>query len=310
MRFRSLLTTALLIGCGLGAQESLKSTGPLLTVCSYDMEPLVLLWQDVLQSADPQFKLDMRPNSAVEVAKALIDGKSQLAPINREFKPEEVAAFTQKYGYPPTRIAVGVDALVVLVQKNNPLKELRIDQLDAMWTTSRLLGHPKDISTWGDLGIIGTNWTSRPIICIDRPQGDGLREYFSQNVSKGGKNKPTNQQSSDAMTLIESLMSNQAAISYGGLGEVFNNLKTVPLIPAGGKNAIEPSYEAVASGEYPLTRVVYLYFNRAPNRPIEPIVLKFLQFVISSKGQKQLAPMGFVPLPQDVLVMNRKRLEH
>ena len=310
MRFRSLLTTALLIGCGLGAQESLKSTASLLTVCSYDMEPLVLLWQDVLQSTDPQFRLDMRPNSAVEVAKALIDGKSQLAPINREFKPEEVAAFTQKYGYPPTRIAVGVDALVVLVQKNNPLKELRIEQLDAMWTTSRLLGHPKDISTWGDLGIIGTNWTSRPIICIDRPQGDGLREYFSQNVSKGGKNKPTNHQSSDAMTLIESLMSNQAAISYGGLGEVFNNLKTVPLIPAGGKNAIEPSYEAVASGEYPLTRVVYLYFNRAPNRPIEPIVLKFLQFVISSKGQKQLAPMGFVPLPQDVLVMNRKRLEH
>ena len=45
------------------------------------------------------------------------------------------------------------------------------------------------------------------------------------------------------MTLIEALMSNQAAISYGGLGEVFNNLKTVPLIPAGGKNAIEPSYE-------------------------------------------------------------------
>ena len=50
--------------------------------------------------------------------------------------------------------------------------------------------------------------------------------------------------------------------------------------------------------------------NAADAKPIDPTVLKFLQFVISSKGQKQLAPMGFVPLPLDVLIMNRKRLEH
>jgi ABC-type phosphate transport system substrate-binding protein len=55
---------------------------------------------------------------------------------------------------------------------------------------------------------------------------------------------------------------------------------------------------------------VYVYFNRAPNRPIDLTVLKFLRFVISSKGQKQLAPMGFVPLPSDVLIMNKKRLEN
>jgi phosphate transport system substrate-binding protein len=309
MRFRPILTTALLLGSCLQAQESTKATGPV-TVCSYDMEPLVLLWQDMLKTGDANFKIDVRPNSAAEVAKALIEGRSQLAPINREFKPDEIATFNAKWGYPPTRIAVGVDALVVLVQKNNPLKELRVDQFDAIWTTSRLSGHPKDISTWGDLGLLTGNWANRPIVCVDRPEGDGLREYFKQNITKGGRNKETNHQSSDAMTLIEELVSNQAAIGYGGLGEVFNNLRTVPLIPPGGKIAVEPSYESVASGEYPLTRVVYLYFNRAPNRPIEPTVLKFLQFVISSKGQKQLAPMGFVPLPQDVLVMNRKRLEN
>jgi phosphate transport system substrate-binding protein len=309
MRFRSFLAAALLAGSCLQAQESPRPTGPV-TICSYDMEPLILLWQDMLQGSDNHFKLDIRPNSALEVAKALIEGKSQLAPINREFNKEEIAAFSGRWGYPPTRIAVGVDALVVLVQKNNPVKELRVDQLDAIWTTSRLAGHPKDIATWGDLGLITGNWANRPIVCVDRPEGDGLREYFKQNITKGGRNKETNHQSSDAMTLIEELVSNQAAIGYGGLGEVFNNLRTVPLIPPGGKVAVEPAYETVASGEYPLTRVVYLYFNRAPNRPIEPTVLKFLQFVISPKGQKQLAPMGFVPLPQDVLIMNKKRLEN
>jgi phosphate transport system substrate-binding protein len=309
MRFSSSLIPVLLAGCTLWAQEAPRAPKAV-AVCSYDMEPLLLLWQDELQASDPQFKLDVRPNSAVEVAKALINGQSQLAPINREFKQEETAAFTAKWGYPPTRLAVGVDALIILVQKNNPLKEISIDQLDAAWTTTRLNGYPKDIYTWGDLGLAGNNWAGRPIVCIDRPEGDGLREYFRQNITRGGKNKDTNHQATDAMTLIEELVSNQAAIGYGGLGEVFNNLRTVPLVPPGGKVAVEPTYESVASGEYPLTRIVYLYFNRAPNKPIEPTVLKFLRFVISSKGQKQLAPMGFVPLPQDVLFMNRKRLEY
>ncbi|MDR3682399.1 MAG: substrate-binding domain-containing protein [Geothrix sp.] len=306
---RSFLAVVFLAASCLQAQTGPKQAA-VLSVCSYDMESLILVWEDQLRKGEPQFKLDLRPNSATEVAKALIEGRSQLAPINREFKPEEIAAFKTRWGYLPTRIAVGVDALVVLVQKNNPLKELRIDQLDAIWTTTRLNGYPKDIATWGDLGLVGSNWAARPIVVIDRPDGDGLRDYFRQNITKGGTNKDTNRQCSDAMTLIEDLVSNQAAISYGGLGEVFNNLRTVPLVPPGGKNAVEASFETVASGEYPMTRVVYLYFNRAPDKPIDPTVLKFLQFVISSKGQKQLAPFGYVPLPLDMLVLNKKRLEH
>lgn len=308
MRLRSFLTPLLLGICCLWAQEAPRPKP--VVVCSHDMEPLTLLWVDQLQISDPQFKLDLRTGVATEVAKALIEGRSQLAPINREFKPEELAAFNARWGYPPTRMAIGVDALVVLVQKNNPLKELKIDQLDAIWTTSRLAGWPKDIQTWGDLGLSGGNWTNRPIVCVDRPEGDGLREFFRQNITRNGRDKGSNHQSTDAMTLVEELVSNQAAIGYGSMGEIFNNLRTVPVYPPGGKSPVEPSYESVASGEYPLTRVVYLYFNRAPNRPIEPTVLQFLRFIISPAGQKQLAPMGFVPLPQDVLLMNKKRLDN
>jgi phosphate transport system substrate-binding protein len=309
MYFRSFLTTLLLAGCCLWAQEAPKPSVPV-AVCSLSLEPLILLWAEQLQSVEPQLKLDVRANVASEVAKALIEGRSQLAPITREFKPEELSAFSAKWGYPPTRIVLGVDALVILVNKNNPLKELKIDQLDAVWTTSRLNGWPKDIQTWGDLGLSGNNWSNRPIVCLDRPEGSGLRDFFKQAITKGGKNKATNHESSDAMTLIEELISNQAAIGYGSMGEVLNNLRPVPITPLGGKSAVEPTYESVASGEYPLTRVMYLYFHRAPNRPIDPAVLKILRFVISPLGQKQLAPMGLVPMPQDVLIMNKKRLDN
>ncbi len=307
MNPRSILAALLVTMGSLWAQE-VHTQAPPIVVCSHDMEPLMLLWLDELKVAKPQIKMDLRTSVATEAAKALIDGRAQLAPINRVLKPDETAAFNKKWGYPPTRMAIGVDALVVLVQKNNPLKSLRVDQLDAIWSTSRLQGWPKNIATWGDLALNGDNWINRPIFCIDRPEGDGLREFFRENVLKGGREKATNHPTTDAMTLVEDLLANQAAISYGSMGEVYNNLRTVPITPLGGKDPVEPSYESVASGEYPLTRVVYLYFNRAPNQAIEPTILDFLRYVISPAGQKQLAPMGLVPLPSDVLLMNRTRL--
>ncbi|MDR3682400.1 MAG: substrate-binding domain-containing protein, partial [Geothrix sp.] len=280
MGFRVALIAVLLSGCCLWAQGA-PPASKTITICSYEMEPLLLRWEDALRTLDPHFKLDLRPNSAAEVAKALIDGRSRLAPINRELKPEEIAAFSAKWGYPPTRLAVGADALVILVPKVNPIKELRIDQLDAIWTTTRRSGYPKDIATWGDLGLHNGKWARRPIVCMDRPEGDGLKDYFREYVSRGGQDKDSIHRSSDAMALIEELGSNEAAISYGGLGEVLNNLRAVPLLPPGGKTAVKPSLESVSSGEYPLTRIVYVYFNRAPNRPIDPAIQEFLRFVIS-----------------------------
>jgi phosphate transport system substrate-binding protein len=309
MRLGSFWSSLLLAGSCLWAQDAPRPERPV-AVCSYDMEPLMLLWMDQLQTEDPQFKLDLRSNVATEVAKALIEGRSLLAPLNREFKPEELAAFSARWGYPPTRMAIGVDALVVLVQKDNPLREIRIEQLDAIWTTSRLGGWPKDIRFWGDLGLTASTWRNRAIVCLDRPEGDGLRDYFQQTITQGGNNKSSNRKSADAMSLVGELVANPAAIGYGSMGEVFNNLRTVPVVPLGGRNAVEPSNESVASGEYPLTRIMYVYFNRAPNRPIEPTVLQFLRFLISPAGQKELAPMGFVPLPQDVMLMNKKRLDN
>jgi phosphate transport system substrate-binding protein len=306
VRFHSILIPILLAGCCIQAQEPLKSNPT--AICSLALEPLMLLCVEELRSTNPQFKLDVRPNVATEVAKALIEGRSQLAPITREFKPEELASFTAKWGYAPTRVAIGMDALVILVQRNNPIKEIKIEQLDAAWTTTRKNGWPKDVATWGDLGVSNGNWALRPIICIDRPEGSGLREFFKQTVTLGGKHKDTNRPSTDSATLVEEIASNQAAIGYGSLSEVFNITRAVGVIPVGGKLTIDPTRENVANGTYPLARVIYIYFNRTPGRPILPPVLEFMRFMLSPRGQRQMELAGLVSLPQDLMEMNTRRL--
>jgi phosphate transport system substrate-binding protein len=293
-------------GC-LWAQEAPQPRPAL--VYTYDLEAMLQLWVEQAQADGMKGKLDLRGGNGDEVQRALFEGKSQLVAMNRELKLEEVAAFKAKWGYAPVRMAIAQDAVVVLVQKNNPLKSLKIEQLDAMYTTTRYGGWAKDIETWGDLGLLGNNWVNRPILCLDHPEGTGMRDFFQQNVAKGGRHKASNRLSSDSMTMVEDLLSNQSAIAYGSVQEVYNNLRTVAIVPVGGKDAVDPSFKTIASGEYPLTRVIYFYFNRAPGHPLDPTVLSYLRYAFSSAGQKMLAPMGLVPLPQDVLLMNKKRLE-
>jgi phosphate transport system substrate-binding protein len=307
MRIRSLLPPLLLAVGTLWAQDVPRPKP--VVACTFDLEAMLQLWLEQMPGTAPNANLELRGGKGNDPELALIEGRSSLVAINRELKPEETAAFTAKWGYAPTRMAIAEDAVVILVQKNNPLKSLKIEQLDAIYTTTRYQGWPKEIDTWGDLGLIGNNWSNRHITCLDHPDGSGIRDFFQKNISKGGKHKADNIINMDSMTMVEDLLSNQAAIAYGSIQEVYNNLRTIPITPLGGKDPVEPSFKAVANGEYPLTHMVYFYFNRGPAKPMDPVLMGFLRYVFSAPGQKMLTPMGLVPLPQDLLIMNKKRLD-
>ncbi len=290
------------------AAQMAPQTDGYVAVGSLNMESTFLLWVDAYKAKRPSFRIELQPAVASIVVKSLLEGKAHLAPMNREMNAEEVAACTAKWGYAPTRIAVAMDALVVIVNKSNPLKEIKIEQLDAMYSSTRLQGWPKNIATWGDLGISGGNWAARPILRLGRPDGSGLRAFFRESVEMGGKAKEDNKRGVDAMSMVEEIISNQAAIGYGGLGEVFASTRAVSIIPKGGKTAVEPTPAAVVDGSYPLSMVLYIYVNKAPGKNLDPGLADFLRFILSKDGQKQVKANGLVPLPDDLIAMNLRRI--
>ncbi len=68
--------------------------------------------------------------------------------MSRKMKDTELAAFEQKYGYKPTAIPVAVDALAVFVHKDNPIQHLTMEQVDAIFSSTRLCGAKADVKTW------------------------------------------------------------------------------------------------------------------------------------------------------------------
>ena len=274
------------------------------------VEPVVVCWRDAYQQTHPGFKMTHQSTMNSVAIKALIEGRSQMTPAAKEMSPDEVTAFTAKWGYPPTRIAVCMDALVALVHKNNPIKEIKIEQLDAIYSSTRLQGWPKDIDTWGDLGLTAGNWGTRPIERFGHPDGSGTRNFFAQTVQLGGKSKTDTHRGEDILAMIEALMSNQAAIGYGSISQTYTSLKAIPLVSKGGKSAVEATPANVADGSYPLGRVLFVYVNKPTGKPMDPAIKAFLSFALSREGQRCVSGTGFVPLPDDLAIMNLRRLEN
>jgi phosphate transport system substrate-binding protein len=97
-------------------------------------------------------------------------------------------------------------------------------------------------------------------------------------------------------------------MGYSSVSQVFTNTRTVPIVPVGGKTAVEPTQANISTGAYPFTTFTYVYVNKTPGKPLDPGVQKFLAFALSKEGQKQVQLDGRIPLPEDMVRMSLHRI--
>ena len=273
------------------------------------LEPALLMAADELQAIQPGFKYDFQSTVSEHSIKALCEGSAAVAAITRDIKPDEVAAFTARWGYAPTRISFAMDALVILVNKDNPVRQIKMEQLDAAWSSERRQGWPAAINTWGELGVVDSAWSSRPLVLVGHPGGSDARELFTQKVTLGAASRLSVNHPATIMGMVEMIENDASAMGYTSLGAVFNKTRGVAVVPLGEASGVEPTPENVENGTYPLSRSVSFYINKPQGRPADPRVLQFLRYVLSPAGQRGLKLNGFAGLDPGVIAANLRRLD-
>nr|WP_320132424.1 substrate-binding domain-containing protein [uncultured Holophaga sp.] len=312
--FRATLSASLLLG--LAAPGLLRAKAPavaqppqMLTARGFQgMFFITAVLSGAYASRHPGVAPDIQIDGESEAMKALTEGRTMMAMMGRDLLPAEDAAFKAKWGYAPTRVALAMDALVVLVNHNNPIKQIRVEQLDAVYSLDRKQGWPEDVLTWGDLGVKQGGWENRPIERFGRPEDSGNYWLLTQALTLNGRPRLPIRGDMDAITLTEELAANQAAIAYGNMVEKFASTKIVPLVPKGGKDAVEATPATVGSGAYPLCRNLYVYINKDPHKGMPPLVKDFLSFALSPAGQGIIRDSGQVPLQPDIVALNRLKV--
>jgi phosphate transport system substrate-binding protein len=232
----------------------------------------------------------------------------QLLASSRQLTEEEVKRFQSRYGYAPTAVAIAQDAVAVYVNQDNPVSQLTLSQVDAIFSSTRKRGSA-DIREWGQLGLDGT-WEHAGIQLYGRDhRSTGTLPFFKQVVMQGGDFKKNLIPEPGSASVIMAVGKDRLGIGYSGIGFQTSAVKAVALSEGPGTPSIAPSIESVMDGQYPLSRPLYLYVNKNPKEPWEPKILEFLRFINSREGQETVARTGVYPLSSTQVATNLTLLQ-
>lgn len=281
--------------------------GNLNSIGSDTLNNLMTYWAEAFRKQYPNVNIQIEGKGSATAPPALTAGTAQLAPMSRSMKPEEEDAFAKKHGCKPTRLTVALDCLAVYVHKDNTTHGLTLAQVDCIFSKTRKSGYA-DISTWGQIGLTG-DWESLPISLYGRNSASGTYGYFKEHALGKGDFKDTVKEQPGSAAVVNSVANDRAAIGYSGIGYKTSEVRAIPLAKGPEDHLAEPTFENALAGKYPLGRALYIYVNKKPGQPMEPVVKEFLKFVLSKNGQEIVVKDGYGPLPAKVVDKQREELK-
>lgn len=282
-------------------------SGNLSSIGSDTLANLMTLWAEAYKREYPNVNIQIQAAGSATAPPALTEGTSNLGPMSRRMKDTELSAFEQRRGYKPTAIPVAVDTLAVFVHKDNPIERMTLEQLDAVFSVTRLCGARDGVKTWADLGVEG-ELARQPVQLFGRNSVSGTYGYFKQEALCKGDYRPNVNEQPGSASVVQSVSNSRNGIGYSGIGYRTANVKSVALARLGSTEFVEDTEANALDGSYPLSRYLYIYINKRPNQPLEPLEAEFVKLVLSRQGQQVVLKDGYIPLPAKLVASLRKDL--
>jgi phosphate transport system substrate-binding protein len=286
-------------------QKTSGVSGNINSVGSDTMNNMMALWAETFRKMYPNVKIQIEGKGSGTAPPALIAGTSQFGPMSRAMKASEIDQFEAKYGYKPTQIRTSYDALAIYVSKDNPLEKLTLAQADAVFSKTRRRGG-KDVKTWGDLGLTG-DWAGRPISIYGRNSASGTYGFFKEHVLQTGDYRDTVKEQPGSASVVQGVTEDRFGIGYSGIGYKTSGVKALQL--ADKDQFFDGAYGNVTSGKYPLSRFLYIYINKAPGKPLDPLVKEYIKLILSKEGQEVVVKDGYLPLSPAIVAEELKKVE-
>jgi phosphate transport system substrate-binding protein len=278
-----------------GYQKTSGVSGNLSSVGSDTLANLMTLWAEGFRKEYPNVKIQIEAKGSSTAPPALIAGASQVGPMSREMTTSEVNEFEKKYGYKPTQIRVALDALAVYVNKDNPLTQLTLRQVDGIFSKGHACGG-KAIATWGQAGLTQGTYGGKPISLYGRNSASGTYGFFKEHALCKGDYKDTVKEQPGSASVVQGVTEDLYGMGYSGIGYKTSGVKTLKLSKTPGGPFYSTDAENVYSGKYPISRFLYVYINQAPGKPLDPMIREFVKYVLSQEGQQVVVKDGFMPL--------------
>ena len=271
MRFKSIATVVLAVAICLTA--NLVWAGNIVINGSTTVLPIAQKVAEAYMKANPNVRISLSGGGSGNGIKALIDGSTDIADSSRFIKDSEVKLAVEKGRY-PVPFAVAYDCIIPVVHPSNPMSNLSMDQLKAIY-----MG---EVKNWKEVG-----GPDRKVVVISRDTSSGTYEVWESKVMNKERVYPGALLQASNGAVVQAVSKNKNAIGYIGLGYLDASVKALTV------GGIEGSEETPLNGTYPISRPLYMFTAGWPTGD----TLNFINFVLNpQKGQKYVREAGYVPL--------------
>jgi len=287
----ALITSLFSSGCGSkdnansGAGEQTASSQTIQVEGSDTMVNLAQAWSEKYQDENSDITIEVSGGGSGVGISSLIQGLADMANASRKMKDKEKARAENELGVAPAEYIVGQDALAVYVHKDNPLEEITLEQLEAIYADGG------NISKWSELGVTVPGGADE-IVRVSRQNNSGTYAYFREAVLQDNDFKLGSidlSGSSDVVSMVEKTVS---SIGYSGMGYATDNVKMLKIKKTDDSDAVAPKAENVINGTYPIARPLLIYTAGEP----EGALKTYLDWIMGENGQAIISEMGYVPV--------------
>ncbi|MBJ94736.1 MAG: phosphate-binding protein [Rickettsiales bacterium] len=243
-------------------------------------------WADAYRDVKPGVAVAVTGGGSGTGISALLNGTVDIANSSRAMKEREMEMARSK-GIEPIEHVAGFDALAVYLHPGNPLAEMSIEQLKAIY------GEGGSLERWSQLGVEVPGCSSDEIVRISRQNNSGTYAYFKKTVlGKQGEYKLGSRDMHGSKDVVELVAATPCAIGYSGLAYANDHIK-MPCIKNGTEAAcVAPSVETAIDRSYPIARPLFLYTSGQPTDALK----EYLDWILSDVGQCLILKKGYAPV--------------
>jgi phosphate transport system substrate-binding protein len=271
----SALATAALLGalsCTGAVRDEGARAAVIRIVGSDTMQPLVRRWAESYMRLRPDVSIYTEGGGSGRGIEALIAGRADLAAGSRAMQADEIKRLLDRRGYLGQSILTAKDALSIYVNPQNPVRDLTVAQLRDILSGT--------IRNWSGVG-----GTDAPIDLVSRPPNSGTFSFLQQHILQGEPYGEIARTEPNTNAVVDAVFADPNAVGYGGVA--YGPAVVHCLI-----EGVEPSHDNVRSGDYALSRYLYLFAAG----PLEGPLKDFVNWILSDDGQRVVAEVGYIPL--------------
>jgi phosphate transport system substrate-binding protein len=300
-----LLTLALVLaGCGGGgekkedekkkedtAKEKTEkggggSPGQIAIEGSSTVLPITQAAAEGFNQQNPDVRISVGGAGTGDGFEAFCDGTTQISDASRPINDEEQQR-CEENGIEFLELPVATDALSVVVNPANDFADnITLDQLRTLWEPDA----EGEVTQWNQ---VNSEWPEQQINLYGPGTQSGTFDYFTEKVNgKSKESRSDYQASEDDNVLVQGISGDPNALGYFGLGYFKQNRQQLKALTVDG---VQPSVETAQSGEYPLSRPLFIYVSTQAleeNPTVEEFVSYYLQNLSQFAESAQFVPLS------------------